>query len=119
MRSYKRVLFIILIISIFYVLVSCNDRSLESTTGTISISVVDNDSANTPIPDVEITVTPGNVVKKTDANGACSFDLPPGDYHIDAHVCCVGPGTIDYYKLVTVLKNEIKEVTLKGCLSCV
>jgi hypothetical protein len=118
MKPYRIIVYSILTIPLFYFLVSCNDRSLESTSGTVSVSVVDNDSENTPIPDVEITITPGNIVKKTDASGLCSFDLPPGDYYVNASVCCVGPGTIDYHELVTVSKSEVKEITLVGCLSC-
>lgn len=118
MKPYRVIAFSILMIPLFYFVISCNGKSLESSTGTVSISVVDNDSENTPIPDVKITITPGNMVKKTDTEGLCSFDLPPGDYYINASVCCAGPGNIDYHELVTVVKNETKEVILEGCLSC-
>jgi hypothetical protein len=91
---------------------------MNSQTGIISVSVVDNDPDETPIPDVEITITPGNIVKMTDANGLCNFELDPGDYYVDAAVCCIGPGNIHYHELAKVSANETKEVKLVGCLRC-
>lgn len=104
----------IILISLFFFQVSCTDKS----SGTLSVSVVDNDPQETPIPDVEITITPGNIVKMTDANGLCTFELDPGDYYVDANVCCLGPGYLEYHELAKVSANETKEVKLVGCLSC-
>lgn len=118
MNLHRKNFYLVLLIPLLLYLFSCNGKLLESTTGTISVSVVDNDSAETPIPDVEITIIPGNIVKKTDTNGLCNFDVCPGDYYVDADVCCAGPGTIHYHEPVAVVKNATKEVTLVGCLIC-
>lgn len=108
-------LFILIIfISVIFFQVSCTDKS----SGTLSVSVVDNDPGETPIPDVEITITPGNIVKMTDANGLCSFELNPGDYYVDANVCCAGPTNIYFHELAKISANETKEVKLVGCLMC-
>jgi hypothetical protein len=82
---------LIILISLLFSQVSCTNKTVESQTGIITISVVDDDPKETPIPDVEITITPGNIAKKTDANGLCNFELDPGDYYVDADVCCIGP----------------------------
>ena len=84
----------------------------------ISVLVVDNDHQETPIPDVEITITPGYIVKKTNANGIASFEVAPGSYYVDADVCCIGPGFIHYHELVAVVMNETTEIKLFGCLRC-
>ena len=84
----------------------------------ISVLVVDNDHQETPIPDVEITITPGNIVKKTNANGIAGFEVAPGHYYVDADVCCLGPGYIHYHEPVAVVENDTTEVKLLGCLAC-
>jgi hypothetical protein len=108
--------------ALLLVLVFCNgepDESLTVTaTGTISVSVVDNDSAETPIPGVEITLNPGDIKKMTNTNGLCSFPASAGSYYVDSDVCCAGPGNIHYHKLVTVVENETTIVKLTGCLGC-
>jgi len=98
--------------------ISCKKEPTESKLGIISVTVVDNDSEETPVPDVEITITPGDLVKKTDANGNCSFEVDPGSYYVDAEVCCVGPGFIEYHEPVTVVENKTVKVKLTACLSC-
>lgn len=98
--------------------VSCTGKPTESQTGIIIILVVDNDQHETPIPDVEITIAPGNLIKKTDSNGLCSFELDPGEYYVNADVCCIGPGYIHYHESVRLLANETQELKLVGCLSC-
>jgi hypothetical protein len=104
------------------VLVFCNGESDESltvtATGTISVSVVDNDPAETPIPGVEITLTPLNIKKATDAHGMCVFPVSVGDYYVEADVCCAGPGNIHYHESVTVVENDTTTIKLTGCLSC-
>ena len=108
---------VFLITSLFF-LVCCNQEPTESTTGTISVLVVDNDSEETPVADVEITITPGNNTKKTNADGMTSFEVNASDYFVDAEVCCVGPGYIHYHEPVTVTANQSVEVKLIACLKC-
>jgi len=116
--SMKFIYSVFLIFLLFY-LASCNDNPTESKTGIISVSIIDNDTEETPLADVEITITPGDIVKETDTNGLCIFDVDPGDYYVNADVCCVGPGFIEYHEPVTVVENETTKVKLLACLSCV
>ena len=71
------------------------------------------------VADVEITLTPINLVLNTDKNGLAVFKVPPGDYFVDAHVCCAGPGNIDYHLPVAVQVDRTTEVELGACLECV
>ena len=86
-------------------------------TGTISALVID-EGLNQPVEDVTITITPGNIVTKTDSNGLAVFEVPPGKYFVDASVCCAGPGGIEYHLSVTVSDGETSRVKLKACLIC-
>ena len=86
-------------------------------TGTISAYVID-ENLNQPVEDVAVTVTPGNIVLKTDSNGLAVFEVPSGDYFVDATVCCVGPGGIQYHIQVTVKKGETTRVKMQACLTC-
>ena len=115
--SMKLIYSVFLIFLLFY-LVSCNNEPTESKTGIISVSVIDNDPEETPVSDVEITITPGNLVKQTNANGLCSFEVDPGAYYVDADVCCVGAGYIHYHEPVTIVENETTELILVACLDC-
>lgn len=85
--------------------------------GTISALVID-DGLNQPVEDVTITVTPGNIVMKTDSNGLAVFEVPPGEYFVDASVCCAGPGGIEYHLSVTVSEGETTRVKMQACLIC-
>ena len=113
-----RISYLFLLVLVLFFLIWCNGESTESEIGTISILIVDNDSTETPISGVEITLVPGNIMKTTNENGICIFQVYPGDYYLEADVCCIGPGFIHYHEPVPVLKNEIKEVKLRGCLRC-
>jgi len=85
--------------------------------GTISALVID-DGLNQPVEDVTITVTPGNIVMKTDSNGLAVFEVAPGEYFVDASVCCAGPGGIEYHLSVTVSEGETTRVKMQACLIC-
>ena len=103
---------------LFFNSVSCDNTPTESKSGVISVTVVDNDANKTPVPNVEITVTPINIVQKTDSNGICNFEVEPGNYFVDAEVCCAGPGNIEYHVPVEVIENKTSNVKLEACLSC-
>lgn len=106
---------------IFLILLILSPSCTESTnpqTGTISVYAKDNDPKETPIPNAQITLIPGNIVKETDENGLCSFNVEPGDYFINAELCCVGPGYIHFHEEVIVKKGEVTKVELTACLSC-
>lgn len=109
---------IVYLISFVFLLVYCNKEPAESTTGIIAVSVNDNDIDETPVPDVEITITPGDIVNTTTANGIATFEVDPGDYFVNAAVCCVGPGNIIYHEPITVISNKTVEVKLTACLRC-
>ena len=103
---------------IFFNSISCDNAPTESKLGIISVIVVDNDFNGTPVPNVEITVTPIDIVQKTDSNGICNFEVEPGNYFVDAEVCCAGPGNIEYHVPVKVIENKTADVKLLACLSC-
>jgi hypothetical protein len=97
---------------------SCDDSTTESGLGIILVIVVDNDLNKTPVPDVEITVTPIGFVKMTDSTGTCNFEVKLGNYFVDAEVCCQGPGNIEYHVPVNVVESKTFNVNLEACLSC-
>ena len=107
---------------LFYFLIfnsiSCSDATTDSRSGKIAVLVIDNDVNGTPVPDVEITVMPSDIVKMTDANGICNFEVEPGNYFVDAEVCCAGPGNIQYHIPVKVIENNTADIKLLACLSC-
>jgi hypothetical protein len=118
MKGFKVVISFVSIILLFFSYFSCKGKLTESDTAILIIYVVDNDSVETPISNVEIIVTPGNITKKTDSKGLCRFELDPGNYYVDAKVCCIGPGWIQYHEPVNVIINESKILKLHGCLAC-
>jgi len=118
MKKKNKLTLSVLFSFLFFFSIGCNDKPTESQLGIIAVIVVDNDVAETPVPGVEITITPGDLAKQTDANGLCSFEIDPGAYYVDAEVCCIGPGYIHYHEPVTVVENETTEVTLLACLRC-
>ena len=99
-------------------LVSCDNTPTDTKLGIISVSVVDNDARKTPVPNVDITITPGNIVLKTDQNGISNFEVEPGNYFVDAQVCCLGPGFIIYHVPVQVIEDRTSSIELEACLSC-
>jgi hypothetical protein len=113
-NSIKLLLFVFLIVS----LISCDDGATESNLGNVEVKVIDNDIANTPVPDVEITLLPLNKIAITDSNGVCNFAVRPGNYLVSSKVCCAGPGLIEYQVRVNVDENRTSIVTLMACLSC-
>ena len=106
---------------LFFVLIilssSCHDEPTNVKTGTIYVSVVD--EFNSPVPNKKITIMPDSLVKYTDANGICKFEVDPGDYYVDAHLSGPGPAGYYYHKPVVVKSNETIKVKLYACLSCV
>lgn len=98
--------------------ISCDSGVTDSKSGIISVSVVDNDPNQTPVPNVTITLTPINIVQKTDSSGISNFEVAPGNYFVDAEVCCQGPGNIKYHVPVQVIENKTADVKLTACLSC-
>ena len=103
---------------LFFNSISCDNAPTESKLGVISVIVVDNDLNETPVPNVEITITLIDIVQKTDSNGICNFEVEPGNYFVEAEVCCTGPGNIEYHVLVKVIENKTADVKLLACLSC-
>ena len=113
-NSIKLLLFVILIVS----LISCDDGATESNLGNVEVKVIDNDIANSPVPNVEITLLPLNKIAITDSNGVCNFAVRPGNYLVSGEVCCAGPGLIEYQVRVNVNETRTSIVTLMACLSC-
>lgn len=95
----------------------CSDKNpVDATVGFISVLVMDSEEG--PVADVLITVNPGNREARTGENGLAIFAVPPGDYFVDAQVCCIGPRFIPYHEPVTVVKNDTSRVQLNACLRC-
>jgi hypothetical protein len=85
--------------------------------GIISAFVVD-ENLNWPVENVTITVTPGNIVMTTNRDGLAVFEVAPGEYFVDASVCCAGPGGIEYHISVKVSEGETTRVKMEACLVC-
>jgi len=118
MDYFIRVIYTGCIGSLLLFSVSCNKEPAETSKGIIYVSVVDNDAEKTPVPDVEIVITPGDITGKTNASGKASFKVDPGGYYVDADVCCIGPGFIQFHEPVTVTADDTAKVTLSACLRC-
>ena len=118
MKWILKIITSVLVYFLFFNSISCDGVETESKLGIVSVSVVDNDIRGTPVPDVEITLTPSNMVKMTDVNGICNFEVELGNYFVDAEVCCAGPGNIQYHIPVQVIENDTADVKLLACLSC-
>lgn len=100
-------------------ILGCGDDTVEVGKGALTVAVYDQGDPAIPVPDVEIRVVPGDLVSTTDGNGETRFELSPGDYFVDASVCCAGPGTIDYHEPASVMSERTTEVILPACLACV
>ena len=103
----------------FMVFLGCDEGPSQPQTGFISVTVTDNNPSQLPVEGVKIEIAPIHLVLTTNEDGLAVFEVAPGDYFVDAQVCCVGPGWIDYHVPVTVTAGETFEVELKACLSCV
>ena len=118
MKHIIKLIMSVLFCFLFFYSISCDNAPTESELGVISVIVVDNDLNTTPVPNVEITVTPIDIVQNTDSSGICNFEVEPGNYFVDAEVCCAGPGNIEYHVPVKVIENKTADVKLLACLSC-
>jgi hypothetical protein len=114
----NKIIISIFLYLVFFNSVSCNNTPTDSRLGTISVSVVDNDANKSPVPNVDITITPINITQKTNANGIINFKVEPGDYYVNAEVCCLGPGFIIYHEPLQVIEDRTSSIELEACLSC-
>ena len=97
------------------VLVGCSETPQEPGVGTVL--VVASDPQVGPVSGVEVTLAPDNVTKTTDEAGSIRFVVPPGDYSVDAVLCCIGSG-INYHREVKVDPGQTVKVELGFCLTC-
>jgi len=118
MKEFRISIYLVSMLFLFFSYFSCTGESTEFDTASLLVYVIDNDQQETPIPGVEVIVTPGNIIKKSNSKGLCRFELKPGDYYVDAKVCCIGPGWFLYHEPVNISLNESKTLKLHGCLSC-
>jgi hypothetical protein len=97
--------------------VACSDdEGPPAQLGVVSAQVVD--GVVGPVAEQEVTLTPGNLTVITGDDGIARFEVAPGDYFVDAKLCCIGPGWISYHEPVTVTAGKTVEVTLQACLEC-
>lgn len=118
MKRINKVIIFLIFNLIILSQISCSDEVTNNELGKVAVLVVDNDTSATPIPDIEITLTPLNEVNFTDSSGTCNFNVKSGSYYVDAEVCCAGAGNIEFHVLVKVEANKTSDVKLVGCLSC-
>ena len=96
----------------------CSNDLTQPTTGVLIVSVNDL-SSQVPVPGVEIEITPVGLVSTTNNEGVAVFEVAPGDYFVNASVCCRGPGFIEYQVPITVAGGETQAVELQACLACI
>ncbi len=101
--------FLLLVLACFC---SCDeDKPIAPETGYISVYVYDNSSESPiPIQNAEITVVPGDLVQLTGVNGRTVFEVDPGEYYVDAEICCFIIFPVVYHIPVTVTKGDTVEV---------
>ena len=116
MKLLKIILPFLFAISLIWVS-SCNETATKPQTGIIRVTVFDI-STDQPVQDVEIKIMPNDLIQKTDKDGASIFEVEPSEYFVDASVCCVGPGFIQYHEPVTVTANQTITIELEACLVC-
>jgi hypothetical protein len=66
-----------------------------------------------------VSIAGSNRSAISDESGLAIFQLAPGEYFVDAQLCCRGPRGIDFHVPVSVAAAETVEITLEGCSLCV
>jgi hypothetical protein len=115
MNSSRRVSMLLLALGLV-LLAACNEDPTRPATGLISVTV--KDVLGPPVADVEVRIVPLGLDAMTNARGRALFEVAPGDYFVDASLCCQGPGFIEYHVPVTVTAGESEAVELRSCLAC-
>ena len=95
----------------------CTDQG-GSLPGVIEVVVEDGSTPPGALPPFEVVLTPPGNVSQTDSTGRTRFVVPAGRYVVNAELCCVGPGFIEYHEHATVGAGETVEVRLFSCLVC-
>ena len=111
-----RCIAVLLLVAGSLLVLGCDDDPVTPSTGVIVVTVID--SSGPSVVDVEIRILPDGLVAMTDDQGVARFDVDPGDYFVDANVCCAGAGLIDYHVPITVAGGETEAVELQSCLVC-
>ena len=93
-----------------------NTNPIQSEKGYISVRVFD--TIIGPVEDVDVYILPDSLIGITNKDGLAFFSIDAGNYFVDAHVCCIGPGFINYHEPVKVAKNDTVKVKLMACLLC-
>ncbi len=111
----KRIKYLLLF-TLLFIASACVNQSTPPQKGTIIVTVVD---GNTPVPDETITLLPDSLVKTTDENGICKFEVSPGNYFVNAQLPGPGPKGYVYHIPVEIKKGQTITIKLKACLLCV
>ena len=94
----------------------CAEDPIRPKTGFVLVTVTD--ASGPLVADIEIRIVPAGLVLLTDAEGVALFEVVAGDYFVEANVCCLGPGLINYHVPVTVTDGETEIVNLQSCFVC-
>ena len=103
----------------FVLIFGCGDDGVEPVTGFLTVAVYDQGDPSVPVAGVEIRIVPSSLASDTNESGEAQFELTPGDYFVNAAVCCAGPGLVEYHEAVSVVEGQTAEVVLPACLACV
>lgn len=85
--------------------------------GFVTVRVVD--PVYGGVSGVDITIAGTDFAAETNQDGIAEFEIPPGDYFVDAQVCCAGPGHIQHHRPITVETGKTLTVDLRACLRCI
>jgi hypothetical protein len=102
--------------AVLLLLLQCAGDSTSPFDGTLSVYVLDNQVG--PVAGQSIAISPDGMTAQTNTHGVAVFLLPAGDHFVDAQVCCLGPGYINYHVPVAVRASDTVSVTLRACLTC-
>ena len=105
-----------LVSAILLSFLQCGDDSTSPFDGILYVYVMDYQIG--PVADQMITISPEGVTAQTNKDGVAVFLLSAGDHFVYAHVCCYGPGLIEYHVPVTLQAGDATNLTLRACLTC-
>ncbi len=106
---------VLLLLLVFFI--SCETTGTKpADEGYLSVTVID--ERDSLIQNAEIFIVPDSSSVSTDSNGEAFFTLKRGDYFVNAQICCIGPGFINYHEPVTIERDDTVKLELGACTAC-